>query len=135
MWVRDARSIVVICPTAQEKMCTTGNLRMARMLGRFEEFVGWAKRERAHHSSTERMDGGHGALRLCPPYEFPNDWLAGHKPHPQRQSGLLGRIAPRNDDRPLAAVIPGRRVSVEPGIHNHHREYGFRSRALRRIPE
>jgi putative endonuclease len=25
--------------------------------------------------------------------------------------------------------------SVEPGIHNHHREYGFRARAKRRAPE
>ena len=31
MWVRDARMIVVICPTTQEKMCTTGSLRMAGM--------------------------------------------------------------------------------------------------------
>jgi hypothetical protein len=28
----------------------------------------------------------------------------------------------------LNVVIPGRRVSGEPGIHNHHREYGFRAR-------
>ena len=25
--------------------------------------------------------------------------------------------------------------SGEPGIHNHHREYGFRARAKRRVPE
>jgi hypothetical protein len=25
--------------------------------------------------------------------------------------------------------------SVEPGIHNHHREYGFRACSVRRIPE
>jgi hypothetical protein len=31
MWVRDARRIVLICPTAQGKMCTTGSLRMAGM--------------------------------------------------------------------------------------------------------
>ena len=31
MWVRDARRIVLICPTAQEKMCTTGSLRIAGM--------------------------------------------------------------------------------------------------------
>ena len=32
-------------------------------------------------------------------------------------------------------VIPGRASSREPGIHNHHREYGFRACAKRRIPE
>ncbi len=33
------------------------------------------------------------------------------------------------------SVIPGRCASVEPGIHNHDREYGFRARAKRRAPE
>jgi hypothetical protein len=28
-------------------------------------------------------------------------------------------------------VIPGRRASVEPGIHNHDREYGFPDAQLR----
>ena len=32
----------------------------------------------------------------------------------------------------LTIVIPGRRASVEPGIHNHDREYGFRVRAAAR---
>jgi hypothetical protein len=31
-------------------------------------------------------------------------------------------------------VIPGR-AKHEPGIHNHDREYGFRARAKRRVPE
>ena len=31
LWRRDARMIVVICPTTQAKMCTTGSLRMAGM--------------------------------------------------------------------------------------------------------
>jgi hypothetical protein len=62
--------IVVICPTAQEEMCTTGSLRMAGMQA-VKEFVGWAKRQRAHHfSRVMQRDGGHGALRLCPPYGF-----------------------------------------------------------------
>ncbi len=34
----------------------------------------------------------------------------------------------------LALVIPGR-AQHEPGIDNHHREYGFRACAKRRIPE
>jgi len=34
----------------------------------------------------------------------------------------------------MILVIPGR-ASREPGIHNHHREYGFRACAKRRIPE
>src|SRR5690349_9500190 len=35
------------------------------------QFVGWAKRKRAHPSRRQsRIDGGHGALRLCPPYEL-----------------------------------------------------------------
>jgi hypothetical protein len=34
LWRRDARMIVVICPTAQGKMCTTGSLRMAGMHSR-----------------------------------------------------------------------------------------------------
>src|SRR3979411_1955062 len=35
---------------------------------------------------------------------------------------------------PTPPVIPGR-AKREPGIHNHHREYGFRACAKRRIPE
>jgi hypothetical protein len=31
-------------------------------------------------------------------------------------------------------VIPGR-AKREPGIHNHHRAYGFRARAKWRVPE
>ena len=31
-------------------------------------------------------------------------------------------------------VIPGR-AKHEPGIHNPHREYGFRARAKTRVPE
>ena len=34
----------------------------------------------------------------------------------------------------LTIVIPGRRESGEPGIHNHDREYGFRTAATR-LPE
>jgi hypothetical protein len=34
----------------------------------------------------------------------------------------------------LHLVIPGC-AKREPGIHNHHREYGFRACAFRRIPE
>jgi hypothetical protein len=45
--------------------------------------------------------------------------------------------------RALNIVIPGRTSGSaqsaarrrEPGIHNHHREYGFRACAKRRIPE
>jgi len=33
-----------------------------------------------------------------------------------------------------SSVIPGR-AQREPGIHNHDREYGFRARAKRRVPE
>ena len=36
---------------------------------------------------------------------------------PQRQTGLLRRVAPRNDGPHSPLVIPGRRGSVEPGIH------------------
>jgi hypothetical protein len=33
-------------------------------------------------------------------------------------------------------VIPGREpFASEPGIYNHHREYGFRARAKGRVPE
>ena len=34
LWQRDAGMIVVICPTTQEEMCTTGSLRMAGMRSR-----------------------------------------------------------------------------------------------------
>jgi hypothetical protein len=34
----------------------------------------------------------------------------------------------------LSSVIPGR-AKHEPGIHNHHWEYGFRARAKWRVPE
>jgi hypothetical protein len=34
----------------------------------------------------------------------------------------------------ISAVIPGR-AECEPGIPNHHREYGFRARAKGRVPE
>jgi hypothetical protein len=69
----------------------------------------------------------------------------------------LGRIAPRERERlseagaypkmfslfenclpppsSLHTVIPGRRAAGEPGIHNHHREYGFRARAKKALPE
>ena len=33
------------------------------------------------------------------------------------------------------SVIPGCAVRRRPGIHNHHREYGFRARAKMRVPE
>jgi hypothetical protein len=46
-----------------------------------------------------------------------------------RLDGLL-RYA-RNDGE---FVIPGR-AKHEPGIHNHHRDYGFRARAKWRVPE
>ena len=39
------------------------------------------------------------------------------------------------DEAVSLLVIPGRRESGEPGIRSHHREYGFRACALRRIPE
>jgi hypothetical protein len=35
-----------------------------------------------------------------------------------------------------SSVIPGREFfASEPGIHNHHRDYGFRACAKWRIPE
>jgi hypothetical protein len=41
---------------------------------------------------------------------------------------------PHSQRVPLMFVIPGR-AKREPGIHNHDREYGFRSCAKWRIPE
>jgi hypothetical protein len=74
MWVRDARKDRRDLPDGARENCTTGNSRMACMRCRLRRIrrVGKAKacppfRPRA------LMDGGHGALRLCPPYEIPLD--------------------------------------------------------------
>ena len=51
---RDARMIVVICPTTQAEMCTTGSLRMAGMHRRLRRLrrVGKGASRRAHHPSA-----------------------------------------------------------------------------------
>jgi hypothetical protein len=49
--VRDARSIVVICPTTQEQMCTTGNLRMGACT---RCRMGKGALRRAHHLSASK---------------------------------------------------------------------------------
>src|SRR5215207_9561637 len=56
---------------------------------------------------------------LCPPRKVVN------MGYPSAEPG---------GEQAISTVIPGR-AKREPGIHNHHRDYGFRARAKRRAPE
>ena len=58
----------VICPSGRFVVVVALKFRLCAAR-RSPQFVGWAKRKRAHHQEAcSAMGGGHGEERLCPPY-------------------------------------------------------------------
>src|SRR5262249_16460592 len=61
--------LVVSHHSLRQPICLENHIRVSRGMKKSHSLVGWAKRKRAHRRSRHlRIDGGHGAMRLCPPY-------------------------------------------------------------------
>src|ERR687887_1439055 len=68
-------------PDGMRQINTTGS-HTSRTLSTFARIVEWAKRKRAHHFRNDSgRDGGHGATRLCPPYDFSPPSFRGDAKH------------------------------------------------------
>jgi hypothetical protein len=118
LWQRDARMIVVICPTTQEEMCTTGSLRMAGMRCSLRSSFRGTPTGQREALPDDR-------LRVSPESRysgFSPDGLPWNDGGERQHSGLRRRVAPRNDvdgaPHTPQTLFPSdkQKISIEPRV-------------------